>query len=430
MSYSDYPTALKQESILNGRYIIKDVLGQGGFGITYKALDYMTNDLVAIKEYYPGSIVTRSAGHAVLPNGGQSRYDFEYGKSQFLEEAKTLAEFIGIPNIVKVYSYFEEPGNGTAYFVMEYIQGVSLTKYLSKKGGTIPWKEAWMLIEPVMDALARVHTKKIVHRDIKPDNIIITDRLEAKLLDFGAARYVYGVRSQSLETVLTRGYSPMEQYYSHGRQGPWTDVYALAATIYCLITGIIPPESVERSSKDKLKTPSSLGISIPDYAEAALLKALAVYHKDRYQNMEDFKNAVQNGEREEREKKLKEEQERIRQEKEQERIRQEKERDRIRQDRKKEEEKKLPVSVKNENPKVQKGEGDLTRTLRNNTIKRALIGTVVIAPVFCLILFYFFGYLVYPYLLPIGAVTAGILLILQTYGILTGRYMKNINSFS
>ena len=304
MGFSNYPNALPRDSILNGRYVIRDVLGQGGFGITYKALYYQTNEYVAIKEYYPRTLVTRNSSHIVLPQSCQNDSDFECGKTQFLEEARTLSEFVDNQAVVKVHSYFEE--NGTAYFVMEYLEGVSFSGYLKKKGGRISWTEAWNRLVPLMDALSSIHEKNIVHRDIKPDNIIITKDGSTKLLDFGAARYVYGVQSHSLEAILTPGFAPMEQYFRRGHQGPWTDVYALAATMYCAITGTAPHEAVERLYKDTLIPPSALGITLPDFAETAILKALAVHEENRYRNMSEFKSAVLSdihGEEDEKEKK-------------------------------------------------------------------------------------------------------------------------------
>ena len=320
--------------------MIKDVLGQGGFGITYKALNYQTGEFVAIKEYYPRTIVTRNSSYTVLPQTGQNERDFEYGKSQFLEEAKTLSEFIGNPAVVKVYSYFEE--NGTAYFVMEFLEGVSLTGYLSSKGGRVSWQEAWDLLLPLMDALSAVHEKNIVHRDIKPDNIVITNDGATKLLDFGAARYIYGVQSHSLEAILTPGFAPMEQYFRRGHQGSWTDVYALAATMYCAITGVVPPEAAERSYEDTLIKPASMGIIIPDYAETALLKALSIREKDRYRTIYEFKNTVLNGiRREEEEKKKKEQQEALRRQEEEKRKQEEEKRKQEEEKNKKEEQERI-----------------------------------------------------------------------------------------
>ena len=186
-----YPIALRAGTILNGRYIIGRVLGQGGFGITYVAQDYQTKSRVAIKEYLPTDFAGRTQGtNAVQIHSEEMRENFDYGKEQFLAEAKTLAEFIGNEHIVRIYSYFEE--NNTAYFAMEYINGVSLNNYMRERGGRLSVDEANGLLIPVMEALDWVHSKGIVHRDIAPDNIIITQNGTAKLLDFGAARYSTG----------------------------------------------------------------------------------------------------------------------------------------------------------------------------------------------------------------------------------------------
>ena len=261
------PHALPCGAVLNGRYIVGRVLGQGGFGITYVGQEFASKMLVAIKEYFPDTMAVRDvsrASYTVVPFNTDRNESFEYGKKQFLDEARTLAAFIGSPNIVRVYSYFEE--NGTAYFAMEYVQGQSLKKYIESRGGRISWEEAWKLLMPVLDALSEVHSKKIVHRDIKPDNIIMTQDGNVKLIDFGAARYNYSEKSRSLTAVLTPGFAPLEQYFTRGKQGPWTDVYALAATLYFCITGAVPVDSVERSDEDTIKRPSELGASIPAYA--------------------------------------------------------------------------------------------------------------------------------------------------------------------
>ena len=298
-NWDKYPGALPCGTTLNGRYIIGRVLGQGGFGITYAGQQFDTKELIAIKEYFPDTMAARDASLTVIPLNTDRIEGFAYGKKQFLEEAETMAAFLGSPNIVRVHSYFEE--NGTAYFVMEYVRGKSLKQYVGSRGGRISWEETWDLLMPILEALSEVHSKKIIHRDIKPDNIIITEEGSAKLIDFGAARYKHGEKSRSLTAILTPGYAPPEQYYTKGDQGPWTDVYALAATMYFSITGEAPPESIERdrASKDSLERPSSLGIAIPAYAEAALLKALSVKEKERYETTYDFRNAVLEGKRRE-----------------------------------------------------------------------------------------------------------------------------------
>ena len=289
VSQSDqYPLALARGRILAGRYILGRVLGQGGFGITYLAWDARDKVRVAIKEFFPDSLVMRQPDTTQVALLTADRQEnFRFGKEQFLAEAKTLAQFIDNPNIVGVYSYFEE--NGTAYFAMEYVEGKSLKAYLKEKGGRLSWEETLQLLTPVMDALQAVHAKGIIHRDIKPDNIFITEDGHTKLLDFGSARYSLGDRSRSLDVVLTAGYAPKEQYARHSRQGPYTDVYSLAACFYACITGIVPTESVERTEDDDLPLPSARGAKLPAYAEDAILKGLSIKAENRWQTMADFK---------------------------------------------------------------------------------------------------------------------------------------------
>ena len=283
-----YPLALAPGRILAGRYILGRVLGQGGFGITYLAWDARDKVRVAIKEFFPDSLVMRQPDTTrVALLTGDREENFRFGKEQFLAEAKTLAQFVDNPNIVSVYSYFEE--NGTAYFAMEYVEGESLKSYLKEKEGRLSWEETVQLLVPVMDALQAVHAKGIIHRDIKPDNIFITEDGHTKLLDFGSARYSLGDRSRSLDVVLTAGYAPKEQYARHSRQGPYTDVYSLAACFYACITGVVPTESVERTEDDDLPLPSARGAKLPAYAEDAILKGLSIKAENRWQTMADFK---------------------------------------------------------------------------------------------------------------------------------------------
>ena len=282
--------ALPCGTVLGGRYILGKALGQGGFGITYLAQDYKTKELVAVKEFFPEAMAGRSGGASVAPFSGERGENYLYGKECFLNEARTLSEFIGNPAIVRVLTYFQE--NNTAYFAMEYIDGISLENYLNSKGGKIPYKDAENIILPIMDALIAVHAKGIIHRDISPDNIILTKDGKVKLIDFGAARYSLGDRSRSLDVVLKHGYAPREQYSRHGKQGPFTDVYAVAATLYRAVTGRIPPDSIDRIDDDSLISPSTLGVSIPVYAEEAIYKALAVRPEERFRDMAQFKAAL------------------------------------------------------------------------------------------------------------------------------------------
>ncbi|MDO4262064.1 MAG: leucine-rich repeat protein [Eubacteriales bacterium] len=285
-----YPLALPSGSVLNGRYIVERVLGQGGFGITYMAREYRTKRPVAIKEYFPDTLAVRAGSSAVLPGAGSKSGDFVYGRQCFLEEAKTLGEFTEIPGIVRIHSYFEE--NNTAYFAMDYVEGPSFQRYLEERGGQIGWEETLRVLFPVMDALAAVHEKGIIHRDVTPDNMILASDGTVKLLDFGAARYSLGDRSESLDIVLKHGYAPREQYARHGRQGPYTDIYTLAATAYRAVTGRLPPDALDRIDRDELIPPRALGADLPAKAEAALLRALAVQPRDRFQTVREFRKAL------------------------------------------------------------------------------------------------------------------------------------------
>lgn len=285
-----FPLALSHNTILGGRYITGRVLGQGGFGITYLALDWKTRERVAVKEYLPDSMATRTGRTTVSVFSGDRGDSFHYGKDCFLQEAQTLAAFNGNKNIVRVHTYFEE--NETAYFVMDYVEGTSFQSYIKEHGGKVSWQEAEKIILPVMDALAAVHSKGIIHRDVTPDNIFITADGTVKLLDFGAARYSLGDRSRSLDVVLKHGFAPKEQYTRHGRQGAYTDVYTLAASFYFAITGRKPPDSIDRMEEDNLIPPSSLGIDVPYELEDAILKGLAVSAGDRFPDMIQFKAAV------------------------------------------------------------------------------------------------------------------------------------------
>lgn len=286
-----YPLALPEGSILAGRYLVGNVLGQGGFGITYVALDVKHQTKVAIKEFFPDNLVQRVKDrHTVTSRTSGIQQDFFYGKTQFPTEAKILAELNWHPNIVNVKSYFEE--NGTAYFVMQFLQGVSLQQYVRNQGGVIPWQTAVSMLAPVMGALHIGHQIGIIHRDVTPDNIMITVSGEIKLLDYGAARFSLGDRSRSFDVILKAGYAPVEQYARHGRQGPYTDVYSVAATLYAVTTGYLPPEAITREEKIPLIMPSQYGVQISVPQEQALLKALSVQAKDRFQTMGEFGRAM------------------------------------------------------------------------------------------------------------------------------------------
>lgn len=278
-------------TILQGKYLLGRVLGQGGFGITYLAWDLDLNVKLAIKEYLPRDFATRVLGQtAVSVYPGEAATFFEEGREKFLEEARTLARFEEHPNIVSVRDFFRE--NQTAYFVMNYIEGVTLKEYVKQHGDRLDFNMALAIMLPVMDALAEVHTQGILHRDISPDNIFITEKGIVKLLDFGAARQAVGEHSKSMSVILKPGYAPEEQYRSRGSQGPWTDVYAVGATFYRILCGQVPPDSLDRMAGEELIAPSQMSVSLPPESEAALLKALAVNAGERFQSMREFQQAL------------------------------------------------------------------------------------------------------------------------------------------
>ena len=285
-----YPVALRAGTILNNRYIVGRVLGQGGFGITYLAWDEKLAARVAVKEYMPNDISAR-VGTTVSVAMESRAEDFTYGEERFQEEARILAKFMGQPNIAGVTDYFDE--NGTSYFVMDYIEGISFKTYIEGAGGKVSVEEALDVMIPVLRALTAVHAEGFIHRDVTPDNIYITKDGNVKLLDFGSARYSIGDKSKSLDVILKVGYAPKEQYIRRGRQGPYTDVYSCAACLYAAITGYLPPESLERLDKDTLVPPSQMGVEIPLYLERAILKGLAVQPEDRFQTAGEFLEALE-----------------------------------------------------------------------------------------------------------------------------------------
>ena len=275
-----YPTALRPGTVLNSRYIVGRVLGQGGFGITYVAYDTQLAAKVAVKEFMPGELAARVDGTTVSVMSADRSNDFAYGAERFKEEARTLAKFMGNPNIAAVTSYFDE--NDTSYFVMDYIEGISFKTYIANCGGRVSAEDALNVMIPVLRALTAVHAEGFIHRDVTPDNIYITKDGLVKLLDFGSARYSIGDKSKSLDVILKVGYAPKEQYIRRSRQGPFTDVYSCAACFYAALTGFLPPESLERLECDRLVPVSQAGIEIPEYLDRAILKGLAVQPPHRF----------------------------------------------------------------------------------------------------------------------------------------------------
>ena len=265
-------------------------LGEGGFGITYLGRDLRLELRVAIKEYFPTAWVCRrpdtSPGVSVYTGAGP---DYEKGRSRFLFEARTMARMEKQPEIVGVRDFFE--ANGTAYIVMEYLDGTTF-KELVRRRGRIPARELLDMIEPVFSALSAMHAAGLIHRDISPDNLML-ERDSVRLLDFGCARES-ALGEETVTITLKHGYAPIEQY-QHKGQGPWTDVYALAATIYYCLTGRTPPQALDRLMDDELIPPRRLGAELTEAQERALLRGMGIRQHRRWRSMEEFRSALYGG---------------------------------------------------------------------------------------------------------------------------------------
>ena len=277
-------------TLRDGRYVVGKVLGFGGFGVTYIAYDRRLRQKAAVKEYLPGEFSTRMPGMtAVTVYSGERQEQFAAGKQKTIEEAVRLAKFRHIPNIVHVFDTFEE--NNTAYIVMEFCDGESIKSILERQG-PMNLEEALIVVLGAAEGLKPVHAEGMIHRDISPDNIYRLKDGSIKILDFGAARYATTKHSKSLSVIIKPGYAPEEQYRSRGDQGPWTDVYALAATFYKMITGITPPDAMERAARDTLVRPSEMGVYMQEGMETALMNALNVAIEDRTPSLDQFEKEL------------------------------------------------------------------------------------------------------------------------------------------
>lgn len=282
---------LRAGTILHERYEIRKTLGQGGFGITYEGLDRILATRIAVKEYYPRSIVQRqsSDSQAVTVQAESDRGSYERGLTNFLHEARNQAKFSSDENIVHVQDFFQ--ANSTAYIVMEFVDGITLDKFL-KRNGPLSIDECMGIFVPIMNSLERLHAQGLIHRDISPSNIMMRRDGRVKLLDFGSARDT-NPEYQTFSVVLKPAYAPIEQYYSHSKQGPYTDVYSLSATIYTMLTGVVPPNPFERmSSHAAPRRPSSMGVRLSPMQEKTLMKGLEVQVPDRVQTIAELRNGL------------------------------------------------------------------------------------------------------------------------------------------
>lgn len=290
-------------TVLKEQYLIGRVLGQGGFGITYLGWDLYLDMPVAIKEYYPSSTVMRdsAASLSVASYGGEVGARFRNCKERFLREAKILARLSEVPEIVKIRNFFES--NNTAYIVMEFVQGVTLKDYVKSRGGKLSIEETLSILYPVMDSLCKVHKAGLVHRDISPDNIMLQPQGHAKLIDFGAVRDVghadkEAPLTKSTESILKQGYAPIEQYQNRGSLGPWTDVYAMCATIFYCITGQVPIDAPGRMLDDESLQIRQLAPDLSDAIVKVLEHGMALRTVNRISSMEELLEKLKNPEQE------------------------------------------------------------------------------------------------------------------------------------
>ena len=279
--------SLQRNTELIGRYVIQEVLGQGGFGITYLGIDKLYGNKVAIKEYYPQEIAMRKAQYedVVTVTSIEEKNNYDKGKKRFLDEAQVMARFNKNEGIVKILDFFE--ANNTAYIVMEYLEGITLKQYLGKYG-VIQFRNLIEMMRPLLEALIEIHSQGLIHRDISPDNIMVQHNGKLKLMDFGAARDYTESGNKSLTVILKPGYAPPEQYQTHGVQGPWTDIYALCATIYKCLTGITPPDAIARVMDDKFKEPDQLDGKLSPDIKKILWKGMNIFPEERYQDIVEF----------------------------------------------------------------------------------------------------------------------------------------------
>ena len=281
-----HASSLCAGTILRGRYRVEKTLGQGGFGITYCALDLKTNTRVAVKELFPARNVMRADDHKTVQVQLNQDATFQYLRESFEKEAKVLIELQNLEGVVRLMHVFSE--NNTVYYVMELLEGEPLIQRL-KREGPMNWENFLPILLTIMKALEQIHAVGLIHRDVSPDNIFLT-KSGARLIDFGS------VRNYQDETPLTamvkRNFAPWEQFLTNGHQGPWTDIYALSVTAYYSLCGQLPPPATERRMKDTLVPLELLCPTLPKDACAAIQGGMAVLPEQRFQNVGQFLKAL------------------------------------------------------------------------------------------------------------------------------------------
>lgn len=277
-------------TLLRGRYLLGRAIGCGGFGITYIAVDLQAKKRIAIKECFHYNVCRRGDNERkVVLTSEENRREFADTTDRFLKEANLLKENSDNPGIIQIYEVFEE--NDTVYYTMEFLEGTDLKSYLAQKGDVLSWKETQELLEPIFNSLISLHRFNIWHRDISPDNIFVCKNGEVRLIDFGSARMGILGKSHDVD-VAKKGYAPVEQYNDEWEQGTWTDVYAMAATVYRCLTGVVPPAAICRLRRDEYAAPSKYAKEIPEYVDNALYKGLEVLPQYRFRTMAELKCAL------------------------------------------------------------------------------------------------------------------------------------------
>ena len=275
--------------LCGGKYVIEKKIGEGGFGITYRAMQSGLNRAVCIKEYFIAGGCIRDTYAKTIHLQGLDEDKFEKYRAAFVKEAQTLAA-LHHPGIVEVIDIFDE--NNTSYMVMPFIEGRSLQSIV-EKDGPLSYPEAVNYIAQVANAVGYIHDRHILHRDIKPDNIMITADYKAVLIDFGSAREFEEDKTQAQTSMVTHGYAPTEQYTRNSRKGAYTDIYAIGATLYFVLTGKVPYEAAARIT-ETMPEPKELNPDLPDEANRTIMKAMQLKSQDRHQSIAEFMDDLRN----------------------------------------------------------------------------------------------------------------------------------------
>ena len=279
--------------LLQGRYKISGGLGAGGFGITYRALDTQVQAPVAIKELYPRPYVKRNLRTGKIEPREGKKDEFEYLRKRFREEAEVIHSFQESPEILNIYNLFDD--NGTSYYAMELLEGENLQKLIRRKG-KFSWHDLREIVWPLLDSIRLLHERSLIHRDISPDNIFVQKNGGIKLIDFGSVRNY--AKEDHFTTILKEHFAPPEQEISKSRQGPQTDIYALSATLYYALSGVLPVKSAQRmigleqGDGDGLASLRLLEPSLPDYVADAVEKGMSLDFEKRFSSVQMMKEAL------------------------------------------------------------------------------------------------------------------------------------------